>query len=169
MQIHALSREESEPFFRGKQPFGPPGSQRISTLGEYVSMAPLVKKNRRALRKNKSSKVKSSLCFVGINSAGLSSKLESFDALLNSINPSVFFIQETKLKQQGKIKTEQSKKYQIFELNRKEKAGGGLAIGALDEVKPVWISEGDDNLEILVVELYQTEKQDQDAADEIFI
>ena len=63
------------------------------------------------------------------------------------------FIQETKLKQQGKIKTEQCKKYQIFELNRKEKAGGGLAIGAIEEVKPVWISEGDDEVEILVVEI----------------
>ena len=105
------------------------------------------------MRKNKKSKIKSSLCFVGTNSAGLSSKLESFDALLHSVNPSVFFIQETKFKQQGKIKTQQSKKYQIFEMNRKEKAGGGLAIGALEEVKPVWISEGDDDVEILVVEI----------------
>ena len=116
-------------------------------------MAPLVKKNRRALRKNKQSKFQSSLCFVGTNSAGITSKLQSFDDLLKTINPSVFFIQETKLKNQGKIKTEYSKKYQIFELNRKEKAGGGLAIGALEEVKPVWISEGDDNVEILVVEI----------------
>ena len=73
--------------------------------------------------------------------------------MLKTVIPSVFFIQETKLKQQGKIKTEQSKKYQIFELNRKEKAGGGLAIGALEELKPVWISEGDDDVEILVVKI----------------
>ena len=38
-------------------------------------------------------------------------------------------------------------------MNRKEKAGGGLVIGALEEVKPVWISEGDDDVEILVVEI----------------
>ena len=113
----------------------------------------MVKKNRRAFRRNKKSKFQSNLCFIGTNAAGLTSKLHSFDALLKSINPTVFFIQETKLKQQGKIKTEHSKKYQIFELNRKEKAGGGLAIGAIEEVKPVWISEGDDEVEILVVEI----------------
>ena len=71
--------------------------------------------------------------------------------MLKTVIPSVFFIQETKLKQQGKIKTEQSKKYQIFELNRKEKAGGGLAIEALEELKPVLISELDDEVDILVV------------------
>ena len=113
----------------------------------------MVKKNRRAFRRNKKSKFQSNLCFIGTNAAGLTSKLHSFDAVLKSLNPSVFFLQETKLKQQGKIKTEQSKKYQIFELNRKGKAGGGLAIGALEEVRPVWISEGDDDVEILVVEI----------------
>ena len=66
----------------------------------------MVKKNRRAFRRNKKSKFQSNLCFIGTNAAGLTSKLHSFDALLKSINPSVFFIQETKLKQQGKIKTE---------------------------------------------------------------
>ena len=58
-----------------------------------------------------------------------------------------------KLKQQGRIKTKEAKKYQIFELNRKVKLGGGLAIGALEDVNPVWISEGDDEVEMLVVEI----------------
>ena len=31
--------------------------------------------------------------------------------------------------------------------------GGGLAIGDLEDVNPVWISEGDDDVEILVVEI----------------
>jgi hypothetical protein len=65
----------------------------------------------------------------------------------------VFFGQETKLKQQGRIKTEHSRKYRIFELNRKEKLGGGLAIGALEDVQPVWISKGENEVEILVVEI----------------
>ena len=40
----------------------------------------------------------------GVNSAGLSSKLKSFDYLLSSLQPSIFFIQESKMKTQGKIK-----------------------------------------------------------------
>ena len=111
------------------------------------------KKNRRSLRKNKTKKCARKLILVGFNSAGLSSKLDSFDHILTTIQPSVFFIQETKLRKQGKIKTQNSKNYQIFELVRKDKQGGGLAIGVVKDLEPVWISEGDDNIEVLVVEI----------------
>ena len=63
----------------------------------------------------------------------------------------MFFIEETKVSNGGKIKTNNSQKYQIFELVRKTKGGGGIAIGALEDVEPVQISEGDDDVEILVV------------------
>ena len=92
--------------------------------------------NRRGLRRNKTSKFTSNLSFYGVNSAGLLSKLPSFNNALKSLMPTVFFIEETKLKKQGRIKTEETQKYQIFELNRPAKNGGGLAIGALDVVKP---------------------------------
>ena len=111
------------------------------------------KKNRRSLRKNKTKKCARKLILVGFNSAGLSSKLDSFDHILTTIQPSVFFIQETKLRKQGKIKTQNSKNSQIFELIRKDKQGGGLAIGVVKDLEPVWISEGDDNIEVLVVEI----------------
>ena len=78
-----------------------------------------------------------------VNPGGLTSKLASFEHLLSSIEPSLFFIEETKMKTQGKIKTKSSQKYQIFELNRKEKCGGGIAIGAVNDLNPVWISEGE--------------------------
>ena len=110
-------------------------------------------KNRRSLRRNKKKKFQNNLVLVGVNAAGISSKLTSFDDLLSSLLPSVFFIEETKLYTGGRIKTENSAKYQIFELNRKHKSGGGLAIGALTDVEPVLISEGDDNTEVLVVEI----------------
>ena len=48
--------------------------------------------NRRSLRKNKKTKFQSNLVFVGVNAAGLSSKLSSFDSMLVSLNPTVFFI-----------------------------------------------------------------------------
>ena len=38
--------------------------------------------------------------------------------------------------------------YQIFELIRSSKQGGGMAIGALNEIEPAFISEGDDDTEI---------------------
>ena len=79
--------------------------------------------------------------------------MASFDSLLLALSPTVFYAQETKLSSGGKIKTENSQKYQIFEVARKTKMGGGLAIGALADVEPVLISEGDDNVEILVVEI----------------
>ena len=114
-------------------------------------------KNRRSFRKNKIRKCAKKLTLVGFNSAGLSSKLSSFDHLLSSIQPSVFFSQETKARKQGRIKTENSKLYDIFELVRKDKHGGGLAIGVVKDLEPVWISEGDDEIELLVVEIRITD------------
>ena len=100
-------------------------------LHQFKNKVKVKPKNRRALRKNKTPKFKTDISFVGVNAAGISSKLSSFDNLLKTLEPSVFFLQETKLKKQGRIKTEHSKGYQIFELNRTDKLGGGLAIGAL--------------------------------------
>ena len=110
-------------------------------------------KNRRSLRRNKIKKYKKELVFVGVNAAGISSKLASFDDLLLKLSPSLWFMQETKVSYGGKIKTENSQKYEIFELARETKAGGGLAIGALPDVNPVLISEGDENVEVLVIEI----------------
>ena len=81
---------------------------------------------------------------MGVNAAGISSKLHSLNNVIRKLSPSIFFIQETKLKRQGKLKIENPSKYIIYELNRKDRNGGGLAIGVVEELKPVWISEGDD-------------------------
>ena len=116
-------------------------------------------KNRRGLRRNRKKQYQRKLSFVGINAAGLSSKMSSFDSVLKSLKPTVFFVEETKLKTSGRIKTENSRGYQIFELNRTGKAGGGLAIGALNDTEPIWISEGDNEVEVLVVEISVSEMQ----------
>ena len=110
-------------------------------------------KNRRALRKNKNKKCIKNLKLIGFNSAGLASKLTSFDHILSTLQPSVFFIQETKMRKQGKIRTKLTENYQIFELIRTEKQGGGLAIGAVKDLEPIWIAEGDDEVEIIVIEI----------------
>ena len=73
-------------------------------------------------------------------------------------NPSVFFLQETHLQRPGRIKTPSAKRYAWYELHRtikssKGEKGGGIAIGVLNVLQPSWISEGDDTIEILVVEV----------------
>ena len=131
----------------------------MELLNETKSKPQIKSKNRRSLRRNKNKHCTRKLSFVGVNSAGLSSKLTSFDNMLKSLKPTVFFIEETKLKTNGKIKTEHSNEYQIFELNRTGKSGGGIAIGALADTDPVWISEGDTEVEVLVVEISVAELQ----------
>ena len=113
------------------------------------------KKNRRVKkRKEKYSKVDRQLNLVGVNAAGLSSKLHSFDNLLAEIKPGIFFIEETKMRTEGKIKTENSANYQIFERIRKSgRTGGGLALGVLHDLNPVWVGEGESEIESLSVEI----------------
>ena len=73
--------------------------------------------------------------------------------MLADLQPSVFIVKETKMKRQGRIKSNNSEKYVIYELIRKEMAGGGLAIGVLKELNPTWISEGDDMTEMLTIQI----------------
>ena len=80
------------------------------------------------------------MTILGVNAAGISSKINSFKNVL-------------RLRLQGKLKLENTSNYVIYERNRKGKNGGGLAIGVLERLKPVLISEGDDNTEVLVVEI----------------
>ena len=63
------------------------------------------KRNRRKERK-KNKVNQRSLKVIGVNAAGLMRKLESFEKLLEDENPSVFCIQETKLKKANQIKTD---------------------------------------------------------------
>ena len=71
-------------------------------------------------------------------------------------------MQETKRNNnQPSLKSENLQNYQIFELKRvmskqeggKGWRGGGLAIGALSDVKPVLIKQGDDDCECLSVQV----------------
>ena len=53
----------------------------------------------------------------------------SFERIINNKKSSLFFLQEAKVKREGRIK---QGGYQIYELVRSLKLGGGLAIGAVD-------------------------------------
>ena len=87
---------------------------------------------------------------MGVNSAGLKSKIKTFKKVLLNLQPSVFFVQESKYKTIGKLKIEN---YIIFELVRQNKEGGGLVLGCAKELQPVWLREGDDQVEALSVEI----------------
>ena len=90
--------------------------------------------------------------FLGVNSAGLRSKLFTFKKVLSELKPSVFFVEETKCKDEGKIQLDD---YLIFELVRKSRdGGGGLAIGCIKELKPAWVREGDDHVEALSIDIF---------------
>ena len=109
-----------------------------------------IQNRRPRRRKNTLSK---QITFFSCNSAGIKNKLFSLSKVINDLSVSVFCLQETHLSREGKIKFENSKKYQIYEKLRTTKAGGGLAIGVLNDLKPVWIGEGEENIEALSVQI----------------
>ena len=74
-------------------------------------------------------------------------------------NPSAIFLQETQSNIPGRLKTPSSNKYTWYELHRTSKAekgekGGGIALGVLNVLEPSWISEGDNDAEALMVEIW---------------
>ena len=70
--------------------------------------------NRKTRRGQKRKhKFENKLRIVGVNSNGVSSKLQSLDHVMKTLNPSVLCIQETKLRKAGKIKNENSKNFVV--------------------------------------------------------
>ena len=104
------------------------------------------------VQRGKKNSFKKHIRFLGVNAAGIASKLNSFKNTLNVLKPEVFFIEETKLKDEGKFDVEN---YNIFELVRKSRdGGGGLAIGCKRELQACWVREGNDKVEALSVDIF---------------
>ena len=60
-----------------------------------------------------------SVNIIGINSAGITSKMQSFDKVLFDITTSVFMLQETKRKiYSANMNATNLENYQVFELRR---------------------------------------------------
>ena len=100
------------------------------------------------------------IVFYANNCNKIGTKMESFNKLLSDLKPSIFGLQETKLKvNDPPIKCENLINYQTFELRReiekedggKGLAGGGLALGALHNLRPVLTRQGDDIAECISV------------------
>lgn len=88
---------------------------------------------------------------VGVNAASLKNKLFTFKKMLAELKPSVFFVEETKYKEEGKLKIDN---FVIFELVRESKDGGGLALGCVKELNPVLVRKGDDEVEAMSVDIF---------------
>ena len=88
--------------------------------------------------------------FVGVNAAGLKSKFFTFKKVINELKPSVFFVKESKFREEGKLKMDN---YIIFESVRDSREGGGLAIGCVRDLCPVLVSKGCDEVESISVEI----------------
>ena len=88
-------------------------------------------KTRRGQGSKKKNK-KFNLKILGTNADGITAKKASLTNLLKNEKPTVFMIQETKLKTVGKLKING---FQIFETVRTNpNGGGGLALGISNEV-----------------------------------
>ena len=111
----------------------------------------MIVKNVKRARKRRITNISTHIRFMGVNSAGLRSKLPTFKKVLSDLKPSVFFVQETKFKTEGKLKLDN---YVIFELIRRNKEGGGLALGCEKSLKPAWVREGDEDVEAISVDIF---------------
>ena len=90
---------------------------------------------------------------MGVNAAGLASKLDSFEYALKSLKAKLFFVQEVKQQHVGNTKTDYLKNFQLFELVRtnQQVSGGGLMIGVDNDLKALQVRQGDDEVECVSV------------------
>ena len=120
---------------------------------EKISQKP----NRRTRRNKKAKKSvenkNSTLNFFSCNSSGVKNKLLSLGKIVNELEVGVFCLQETHSMKEGLIKFDNSAMYQIFEQVRENKSGGGLSIGALKTLNPVWVGDGGVDAEAMTVQI----------------
>ena len=75
----------------------------------------------------------------------------TFKKVIAELKPSVFFVEESKYKEERKLKIDN---FIIFELVRKNKDGGGLALGCIKELNPVLVRRGDDETEAISINIF---------------
>ena len=113
---------------------------------------PSIKVNKKTRRgRGKQNKIfEETFSIWGNNANGLKAKISSLKANIEHFQtPSCITIQETKLRQANSIKL---KGYKIFEkiING---FGGGLLTAVVEDLEPVLISDGDEESEVLVVQM----------------
>ena len=81
----------------------------------------LKKSNRRSKKRFRNKVNQNKVTIMGVNAAGISSKMKSFKNVVRQLCPSIFFIQESKLKRPGKLKLENPANYVVYEITRKQR------------------------------------------------
>ena len=104
---------------------------------------------KRGPRPNKT-KFTKNLVFVGANVAGARSKWKSWRKVIKDTKASVFFVQETKCDQINMLKMEG---FIIFDKVRVNKGGGGVAVAAKRELNPILVSEAEDNIDAITINI----------------
>ena len=112
-----------------------------------------IKKDKRKRYRKKNKNEITKFRISGVNAAGLKSKIESFNAILDRLEPQLWSVQETKLKNNEVLKSEVLEKFQVYYLNRQLSGGGGLAVGIDKNIESALIREGDDVTEAIVVQI----------------
>ena len=106
--------------------------------------------NKRGKRKS-AQKVMRSIILTGFNPNGFKSKLTTIKKLIRDTCSAVITMQETKCNQAGHIKLDG---YFTYELTRSNKDGGGVAISALKNLQPAFVSDGGDNAEAVTIDIH---------------
>ena len=104
-------------------------------------------------------KINQNVKIFGINCAGIKSKLKSFDAILKELKPTIWMLQETKLRPNEHIACASLDDYQVYYLSRQKSQGGGVALGVNKNIESTLINEGEEGIEILSVKLQMGGKQ----------
>ena len=119
---------------------------------KHESKKQKLKKTKRGKGKRKKGRNEPvNFSLIGTNSNGLSAKLDSLKNNLNIFaKPSCVTIQESKLRESCDIDLPG---YQVFQLNRPTRKGGGLLTIVDVSLDPVLVAAGEDCAEVLVVQV----------------
>ena len=99
--------------------------------------------------KHKSKHETKNFTIIGANTNGLNLKRESFYSLVNTFQPTVITLQETKFVHYRTVKLNG---YEVFEALRTNKDGGGLLTAARLDTNPVLVEEDGDS-QILIIQI----------------
>ena len=88
-----------------------------------------------------------------MNCAGIKSKSISFEAVLKDLKPSIWMLQETKLRPNEQIACASLSDYQVYYLSRQRSQGGGVALGVKKNLESTLVNEGPEEIEILSVKV----------------
>ena len=88
-----------------------------------------------------------------MNCAGIKAKLRSFEAVLKELKPTIWMLQETKLRPHERITCASLSDYQVHYLSRQTSQGGGVALGVNKTVESTFVNEGVEDIEILSVKV----------------